>query len=396
MTYIINNYDGTPLVGVADRAINLTATSIKLPGRDYRPYGEPIVENLVYMLQHFAGASSPINPIRGQIWYDTNSQALKVYSGTSWLSTGKTVVGNTFPPLGDIGSIFYHTDKKQLFVAEDTWRLVGPIGSANDTDTQISTTPTQTTLDAIRIGDGTTFYNVIRMIVGGEIVAILSRDTFTPSPTITGFTQIKSGLNLRTGASYRFAGVADSAIQATNSTTLAGVAATVYMRRDQSNVPETTDIYDLGSSSNKYANVWALTFNGTATSARYADVAERYHVDEPVTPGTVVELGGTKEICMTKQSASEQVLGVISTAPALMLNAMAGSDETHPYVALLGRVPVRVIGPVKKGDRLMSSEVPGVACVAPSHVSSHAILGRSLETKTQDAEAIVEAVVGVK
>lgn len=136
---------------------------------------------------------------------------------------------------------------------------------------------------------------------------------------------------------------------------------------------------------------------GRATSAEYADVAERYAASEPMVAGDVVEIGGDKEIQLTRAEFSGAIFGVISTKPAFKLNAKAGTDETHPYVALLGRVPCKVIGPVKKGDRLVSSQVPGVAMVVNTSIrpgfNAHMVLGRALADKDTAEVGLVEIVL---
>lgn len=401
MTYVINNYDGTTLVSIADRTVNTTRTSIKLPGRDYPRYGEPVVEDLVWMLQHFAAASSPQFPIPGQIWYDTNSQSIKVYNGSSWLGTGKTVLASSFPALGENGQVFYHTSKRQVFVYDSnnnpTWKLVGPIGAYDNSDPN-DPIPGYTAIEAARIlGTDTLNHSVIKVTVNGQLVAIVSKDgSFIPSVAITGFANILPGINLNSTLSLNFNGNSTTATTAANTSQLGGIAASVYMRKDQTNVPTSNNTYDLGASGTVYANVYATTFRGTATSAQYADLAERYHADKTVDVGQLVKIGGENEITLTSTKGCEDVLGVASTNPALMLNSEAGSDLTHPYVALAGRVPVRVIGTVTKGARLMASNVDGVACTWEPSYGILAIVGRSLENKTDVGLGTVEAIVGAK
>jgi hypothetical protein len=157
--------------------------------------------------------------------------------------------------------------------------------------------------------------------------------------------------------------------------------------------PVTNDAFNLGSSSYKFANIYATTFTGTSTQALYADVAERFHSDLAYQPGTVVRLGGEAEIMAEMEEASDEVFGVISTQPAHLMNAGAGTDITHPAVAISGRVPVRVIGPVRKGQRLISAG-NGLARGAERHeITGLNIIGRSLEDKITDNEGIVEAIV---
>lgn len=139
--------------------------------------------------------------------------------------------------------------------------------------------------------------------------------------------------------------------------------------------------------------VSATLFSGTATAARYADLAEIYSTDADYAPGTVVKLGGTAEITQTDSHADTDVFGVISTNPAYLMN----KDAQGLPVAMTGRVPVKVVGTVKKGERLISSDMPGVAKgVANNHVSLQAIIGRALENKNDNGERVIEAVIGVK
>jgi len=153
----------------------------------------------------------------------------------------------------------------------------------------------------------------------------------------------------------------------------------------------TNAVGNIGSSSNYFNRVFA-----TATTALYADVAERFASDEVMEPGTVVELGGTKEITRATSELSEQVFGVISTNPAFMMNGGAGEDDTHPAVAMTGRVPVKVIGRVKKGDRLVSAG-DGVARAAqPGEATAFNVIGRSLVDKPTPESGTIEAIVTIK
>ena len=157
--------------------------------------------------------------------------------------------------------------------------------------------------------------------------------------------------------------------------------------------PAVNNTSSLGSASFKYANVHATTFTGVATSAQYADMAEIYSADADYEAGTVVKIGGDAEITMTIDHADTDVFGVISTAPAYLMNSEA---EGLP-VALSGRVPVKVIGKIKKGQRLVSSDIPGVAWASmEDEYDPRAIVGRSLEDKNDGGEGTVEAVIGVR
>ena len=146
------------------------------------------------------------------------------------------------------------------------------------------------------------------------------------------------------------------------------------------------------------ASVGTLVANltGTATAAQYSDVAERFAANEVLAPGTVVALGGAEEICAVNEEASDEVFGVVSGEhqAAFKMNGGAGSDNTHPYVAMTGRVDVKVIGTVNKGDRLVSASVSGYAKAAQkSECTAFNVIGRALTSKTTTGTGSVLAAV---
>jgi hypothetical protein len=148
---------------------------------------------------------------------------------------------------------------------------------------------------------------------------------------------------------------------------------------------------NIGSSSNYFNRVFA-----TATTALYADVAERFAADEYLEPGTVVELGGTAEITRSQQDLSENVFGVISTNAAYLMNGGAGEDDTHPPVAMTGRVPVKCTGTVRKGDRLVSAGNGIARAAQPGEATAFNVIGRALEHKHLEELGTIEAIVATK
>ena len=124
-------------------------------------------------------------------------------------------------------------------------------------------------------------------------------------------------------------------------------------------------------------NFAAGTITATATSAQYADLAERYHSDAQYDAGTVVCFGGDHEVTMSSAGYDHKVAGVISSAPAYMMNAEAGDDASHPFVALTGRVPCKVAGTVRKGDLLCTSDVAGHAMAGEAKCGH--MIGKALE-----------------
>jgi len=151
--------------------------------------------------------------------------------------------------------------------------------------------------------------------------------------------------------------------------------------------------FSLGNATHKFNTIYASTFDGTASTAQYADLAERFAADAAYAPGTVVALGGAEEITRVNEDLSDEVFGVVSKRAAYLMNAGAGSDETHPAIAVSGRVPVQVVGSVKKGDRLVSAGDGRARAATKEEISPWNVIGRSLEDKLDDGEGTVEAIV---
>ena len=148
---------------------------------------------------------------------------------------------------------------------------------------------------------------------------------------------------------------------------------------------------NIGSSSNYFNRVFA-----TATTALYADVAERFAADEYLAPGTVVELGGTAEITRARAELTDAVFGVISTRAAYLMNGGAGEDSTHPPVAMTGRVPVLVTGRIRKGDRLVTAGNGVARAAQPGEATAFNVIGRSLVDKLDADPGSIEAIVTIK
>jgi hypothetical protein len=153
-------------------------------------------------------------------------------------------------------------------------------------------------------------------------------------------------------------------------------------------VPSANLTYNLGSSTSWWNNIY-----GTAIHAQYADLAERFEADQPYTPGTIVGLGGMKEITVVTEELSEEVFGVISTKAAYLMNSGAGSDSTHPPVAVQGRVPVKVIGKIRKGDRLVAAGNGLARAGTKTELTPWTVIGRALENKADTGEGTIEAIV---
>lgn len=132
-------------------------------------------------------------------------------------------------------------------------------------------------------------------------------------------------------------------------------------------------------------NLFASLFQGEASTARYADLAEKYLADAEYEPGTVMMIGGEKEVTASKWG--KRAIGAVSTNPAYMMNSEL---EGGTYVALKGRVPVKVIGRIKKGEELIAAD-NGCAMMAVPHASG--VFAVALESSDDEGVKIVEALI---
>ena len=143
-------------------------------------------------------------------------------------------------------------------------------------------------------------------------------------------------------------------------------------------------------------DIRANIVHATSTSAMYADLAERYATDTPVETGEVVSLGGNEEITKCMDEKSDAVFGVVSETPAYLMNSEAGNNDTHPAIALQGRVPVRVTGKGSAGDRIVSAGYGLARVAAEGEATTFNTLGRLIKHKYNEETALTECVIGVK
>ena len=133
------------------------------------------------------------------------------------------------------------------------------------------------------------------------------------------------------------------------------------------------------------------TIHAKSTSAQYADLAEKYRGDQKYPAGTVVAIGGKKEITQTQSQNDPTQIGVISTKPAYIMNDKIKGQ----YVAFTGRVPVRVVGKVKRGDMVISSNVAGCATgLGDNEYVPGAVIGKALQEFTGNGEGSIEVIIG--
>jgi hypothetical protein len=148
-------------------------------------------------------------------------------------------------------------------------------------------------------------------------------------------------------------------------------------------------IGNIGSSTQRFQGMYANTVFATATSAQYADLAEKYVADADYAPGTVLSFGGNVEVTLTSADADRRVAGVVSTNPSYIMNSEC-AGEFVATVALTGRVPTQVVGIVRKGDLMVSAGNGRARAEADPKVGT--VIGKALEDS--DGDATIEVVVG--
>lgn len=152
--------------------------------------------------------------------------------------------------------------------------------------------------------------------------------------------------------------------------------------------PFTDATFSLGTPTKRWEYVY-----GETVEATYADLAERYEADDVYEPGTVLIFGGDKEVTKTDVHTDYRVAGVVSTNPAYKMNSDAGADDTHPYIALRGRVPCKVMGPVAKGDLMVTSSVKGHAKSVGGTDMGRSVFAKSLTNDPSEGAKIIEVVI---
>lgn len=192
MSYTINNYDGTLLTTIADGTIDAT-TSLELPGPNYVGYGKFLNENLVYLLQSFAGNTAPSGQnLQGQLWFNKSTQTLNVFGTQGYLPVSGIIVSSLQPLTANPGNTWFNTVTNQYSLYDgENWHLIGP----QYTKAQgLSGAIPVTVLDATNVA-----HNIIQIQYGNVVVATLSPDSaFSPSPGMPGFATINPGITLNT------------------------------------------------------------------------------------------------------------------------------------------------------------------------------------------------------
>jgi hypothetical protein len=231
MAYTINKTDGSVLATVADGQIDQGSTSLTLIGKNFSGFGDYLNENLVHLLENFAGQTQPAPAITGQLWYDITENRVKVYSGTEWKAVGTSALSVSRPLDVSTGDFWFNTVDNQLYFYDGSRDYL--IGPDYNTAQGLSGLRVETYEDAARRNR-----TVATLYVGTVIVGFFSATEFTlrfPIPNYNVVDPVTSvatpNLVIRAGFnplsdSFKFRGTAE------NSDKLGNIDFTLYARRD--------------------------------------------------------------------------------------------------------------------------------------------------------------------
>ena len=195
MPYIVNftdNENKSPIT-VFDNTSS-TDTSLTFPGRNVTGYGQIIAENFLSLLENFASTNQPVNPVEGQLWYDSTggTQTLKIWDNTAWKAASGIQKGVSQPAVENskVGELWVDTTNQQLRIFTGTrWILVGP------TESSVGGLRYGPVIEKISDSDNVDRFILVFYIADIPVI-VISKDSFTPKTLITGFVTVRSGINI--------------------------------------------------------------------------------------------------------------------------------------------------------------------------------------------------------
>ena len=444
MTLVGKNYAGygqfinDDIIRLLQNGANTTAPGAPLQGQLW--YDQTTGTMKVYTGSTFkvisgatASSTAPsVSNVAGDLWYDSVNAQLNVYSGAAWILVGPAYTGNTgvsgaiVTTITDTNAVshvaveMYVADAVVgIFSKDASYTPVTPPaggGWSGSKPVQPGLTMSGAISGVTPLFQGTANNaNYLGGIAAAGFLQTANNQTMTGTLGILNNTGLSVGVN----SDFR-ASVTGSDVYLRNQTSdgnlliqindggVTTTMVTMYGANNMTTIRGSTTVNtaagataivngagnaigNIGSSSSYFNTVFAQ-----ATTALYADVAERFAADEIYEPGTVVELGGSAEITRVLMDASDKVFGVISTRPAFTMNGGAGDNDTHPPVAITGRVPVMVTGVVNKGDRLISAGAGQARAALAGEATAFNVIGRALSSKTTTGVGTVEAIVTIK
>lgn len=436
MAYEINKSDGTTIT-INDGQINNVDSNMQLIGRNRADYGAPIAQNFVRLIENFAAESSPDanpnvsgDPLAGQLWYKPSTNTLSVYDGTTWQSIltaggggGGTVTVDTLAATTvNADSVGTSGDRIANIYSDDINSTTATFGAGAVTidasGNVVITAPATLTVDTITGPGGEVNINdqlnvnTIN-IAGGAYILDLNSIGESGTRVPTGFFNIINANTAQVG-SYESQtpgtpiNVPDGIDTGASTITTNGLVAEGGGATLDGNWTMTSGSQILADAGgNSFGGDWtiqgtwtvdgAIQLGSGTVEANYADIAERFNADKVYEVGTVVAVGGDKEVTETTESYSDDIFGIVADNPAFVLNQKTQNLEYWPAITLVGRTPVRVKGAVSKGDRLTSSDVAGVAQAADkAQLTMFNYIGRALEDKVTEDESLIWVAFGAR
>ena len=322
MPYIVNFTDKENKlpITVYDNTSS-TDTSLTFPGRNVTGYGQTIAENFLALLENFAKETAPVNPVEGQLWFDTSDGVLKLWDSTTWKAASNIQKGGVEPATeqSKVGELWVDTTNQQLYVYSGTrWILVGPNFSTGLRSGPI----VEQVIDSDNISRV-----VLTFYIEDVPVIIFSKDSFTPKISITGFVTIKSGLNITAnnigegGLNTKIWGTATAAEALIVSDV--EVAASKFLRSDIVNTTE----YGINVRNNQGIT---LGVDGTFSITNSETAAKIYNSS----PGSSVDLQVNRDgIPSTILRVIENTVGINVASPDEVLH-VDGNIKTNGAIIL--------------------------------------------------------------
>ena len=310
MAYTVNksNTSASPNKYTVQDGILNNQTDLSFIGKGYAGYGEVIAENFLHLLENFSNTTAPTKPIQGQLWYDSSTNRLKVYTGSAFVPPGANVPYQSDAPSAlTQGDLWIDSDTGQMFFYNGSSSvLVGPPSASGTTN--------GFTYDSILDSSDAT-QNITKLFNDGNLIAIISEDTFTPKTGISGFATVTKGITLSTAiADVKFSGTA------TDADALGGVAAANYLK---SNANDTTS-GTLGVVNDSGLTVGAdsdLLLTVDATGVNLTNATQDTDISIKVNDG------GTTTTVLTVDGATSRI-GIGTTTPSTKLEVSGTVTST--------------------------------------------------------------------